>query len=149
MNGEGTLLSSSSFFPSHFLRSVFPFLQSWQIVEINRVRLFNFYFLPLWFFQDSLFFFAGRESRLVVKFLETILCLPSRYLSPIRGTGRFGEVRGAPLASAGNVRGISSVLGHCTPRQRDSFPCHESPCPAIKGCTRRAPANNFYFASKK
>lgn len=149
MNGEGTVLSSSSFFPSHFLRSVFPFLQSWQIVEINRVRLFNFYFLPLWFFQDSLFFFAGRESRLVVKFLETILCLPSRYLSPIRGTGRFGEVRGAPLASAGNVRGISSVLGHCTPRQRDSFPCHESPCPAIKGCTRRAPANNFYFASKK
>lgn len=95
------------------------------------------------------FFFAGRESRLVVKFLETILCLPSRYLSPIRGTGRFGEVRGAPLASAGNVRGISSVLGHCTPRQRDSFPCHESPCPAIKGCTRRAPANNFYFTSKK
>lgn len=149
MNGEGTVLSSSSFFPSHFLRSVFPFLQSWQIVEINRVRLFNFYFLPLWFFQDSLFFFAGRESRLVVKFLETILCLPSRYLSPIRGTGRFGEVRGAPLASAGNVRGISSVLGHCTPRQRDSFPCHESPCPAIKGCTRRAPANNFYFTSKK
>lgn len=149
MNGEGTVLSSSSFFPSHFLRSVFPFLQSWQIVEINRVRLFNFYFLPLWFFQDSFFFFAGRESRLVVKFLETILCLPSRYLSPIRGTGRFGEVRGAPLASAGNVRGISSVLGHCTPRQRDSFPCHESPCPAIKGCTRRAPANNFYFASKK
>lgn len=149
MNGEGTVLSSSSFFPSHFLRSVFPFLQSWQIVEINRVRLFNFYFLPLWFFQDSFFLFAGRESRLVVKFLETILCLPSRYLSPIRGTGRFGEVRGAPLASAGNVRGISSVLGHCTPRQRDSFPCHESPCPAIKGCTRRAPANNFYFTSKK
>lgn len=149
MNGEGTVLSSSSFFPSHFLRSVFPFLQSWQIVEINRVRLLNFYFLPLWFFQDSFFLFAGRESRLVVKFLETILCLPSRYLSPIRGTGRFGEVRSAPLASAGNVRGISSVLGHCTPRQRDSFPCHESPCPAIKGCTRRAPANNFYFASKK
>lgn len=149
MNGEGTVLSSSSFFPSHFLRFVFPFLQSWQIVEINRVRLLNFYFLPLWFFQDSFFLFAGRESRLVVKFLETILCLPSRYLSPIRGTGRFGEVRGAPLASAGNVRGISSVLGHCTPRQRDSFPCHESPCPAIKGCTRRAPANNFYFTSKK
>lgn len=149
MNGEGTVLSSSSFFPSHFLRSVFPFLQSWQIVEINRIRLLNFYFLPLWFFQDSFFLFAGRESRLVVKFLETILCLPSRYLSPIRGTGRFGEVRGAPLASAGNVRGISSVLGHCTPRQRDSFPCHESPCPAIKGCTRRAPANNFYFTSKK
>lgn len=149
MNGEGTVLSSSSFFPSHFLRSVFPFLQSWQIVEINRVRLLNFYFLPLWFFQDSFFLFARRESRLVVKFLETILCLPSRYLSPIRGTGRFGEVRGAPLASAGNVRGISSVLGHCTPRQRDSFPCHESPCPAIKGCTRRAPANNFYFTSKK
>lgn len=128
MNGEGTVLSSSSFFPSHFLRSVFPFLQSWQIVEINRVRLLNLSIFFLFDFSKILFFlFAGRESRLVVKFLETILCLPSRYLSPIRGTGRFGEVRGAPLASAGNVRGISSVLGHCTPRQRDSFPCHESP----------------------
>lgn len=63
MNGEGTVLSSSSFFPSHFLRSVFPFLQSWQIVEINRVRLLNLSIFFLFDFSKILFFFLQEESR--------------------------------------------------------------------------------------